>query len=43
MTLEDLVWRSPEGIKVKPIYVPEDLKDVSLPCVHLNSLVLLPH
>jgi len=31
MKIEDLVWDSPEGIKVKPVYIPEDIKDLTLP------------
>ncbi|GAB5359306.1 hypothetical protein AAMO2058_000533000, partial [Amorphochlora amoebiformis] len=27
----DLVWNTPEGIKVKPVYTKEDRKDVELP------------
>ena len=31
MTLDDLVWESPEGIKVKPVYVEDDIKGLELP------------
>jgi hypothetical protein len=33
MTIENLVWESPEGIPVKPIYVQDDIKDLTLPYV----------
>src|SRR3954452_25365382 len=31
---ENLIWNTPEGIEVKPLYTQEDLKGVN----HLNSL-----
>jgi methylmalonyl-CoA mutase len=31
---ENLIWNTPEGIAVKPLYTQEDLKGVD----HLNSL-----
>ena len=27
-TLDDLVWHTPEGIDVKPLYTQEDVKDL---------------
>lgn len=33
-THEDLVWETAEGISIKPLYLPEDLKEVE----HLDSL-----
>jgi methylmalonyl-CoA mutase len=33
-SLEDLMWETPEGIQVKPLYTAEDLEDLA----HINSL-----
>ena len=33
-TVEDLVWKTPEGIDVKPLYTAQDLEDIE----NLNSL-----